>query len=82
MNRLKKIYNWEKKQLKNPETVLGVWMALGVVFGAGIDNMGAGIAIGVAIGVAMSSRAKKSLEKKHNEQENESKLDFKTRENV
>ncbi len=32
---------------------LGMWLALGVTFGAALDNMGLGIAIGVAIGAAM-----------------------------
>lgn len=56
---LKKFLVWEKRQMKNPGTVLAVWIAFGVVFGIGIDNVGAGIAIGLAIGVAMYSKVKK-----------------------
>jgi len=59
MKFLKKFYAWEKKQMKNPETVLSVWIAFGVLLGIGIDNVGAGIAIGVAIGIAMYTKAKK-----------------------
>lgn len=63
MNTFKKFYAWEKKQMKNPETVLAVWIAFGVIFGIGIDNVGAGIAIGVAIGVAMYINVKKKNKK-------------------
>lgn len=49
--------------MKNPETVLGVWVAFGVVLGIGIDNVGAGIAIGVAIGVAMYTSLKNKNKK-------------------
>lgn len=49
--------------MKNPETVLAVWIAFGVIFGIGIDNVGAGIAIGVAIGVAMYINVKKKNKK-------------------
>lgn len=60
MKYLKRFCEWEKKQMKNPETVLAVWVALGVVLGIGMDNIGAGIAIGVAIGVAMYATKKKT----------------------
>ncbi len=59
MKFLKKFYAWEKEQMKNPNTVLSVWIAFGVLLGIGIDNVGAGIAIGVAIGVAMYTSVKK-----------------------
>lgn len=49
--------------MKNPETLLAVWIAIGVLFGIGIDNMGAGIAVGIAIGVAMYTNAKKNNKK-------------------
>ena len=63
MKIFKKFYTWEKKQMKNPETVLAVWVAFGVLFGVGIENVGAGVAVGVAIGVAMSvSQRKKNQE--------------------
>jgi uncharacterized membrane protein YraQ (UPF0718 family) len=59
MKFLKRFYKWEKKQMKNPETVLAVWVAFGVVLGIGMDNIGAGVAIGVAIGVAMYTTKKR-----------------------
>lgn len=46
--------------MQNPETVLAVWVAFGVILGIGMDNIGAGIAIGVAIGVAMYTTKKKA----------------------
>ncbi|MEZ4195646.1 MAG: hypothetical protein R3B53_04655 [Candidatus Paceibacterota bacterium] len=58
MNFLKRFYTWEKKQMKNPETVLSVWITFGVLLGIGIDNVGAGIAIGVAIGIALYTNVK------------------------
>jgi len=70
MKFLKKFCEWEKRQMKNPETVLAVWVALGVVLGIGMDNIGAGIAIGVAIGVAMYT-SKKKTEKESSLDENE-----------
>jgi hypothetical protein len=63
MKFLQRFYAWEKKQMKNPETVLAVWIAFGVIFGIGIENVGAGIAIGVAIGVAMYTNVKKNNKK-------------------
>lgn len=49
--------------MENPNTVPSVWIAFGVLFGIGIDNVGAGIAIGVAIGIAMYTKVKKNNEK-------------------
>lgn len=60
MKLLKKFLEWEKKQMKNPGTVLAVWVAFGVVLGIGMNNIGAGVAIGVAIGVAMYTTKKKA----------------------
>lgn len=60
MSVLKKLYLKEKKHMKDPGTVLAVWMAVGVVIGIGMDNIGAGIAVGVAIGAAMASSVKKN----------------------
>lgn len=68
MKYLKKFYAWEKKQMKNSETVLAVWVAFGVILGIGMDNIGAGVAIGVAIGIAMYTTKKKAeKESLHNE---------------
>ena len=49
--------------MKNPETASAVWVAIGVLLGIGMDNVGAGIAIGVAIGVAMYTTGRKSEKK-------------------
>lgn len=47
----------DEKETKRPprRTVIGIaaGLALGVGFGAAIDNYGAGIAIGIALGVAI-----------------------------
>jgi len=71
MKLFKKLYAWEMRQIENPDTLLGIWMMFGVLFGAVIDNMGAGIAIGVAIGVTMYTKQKKALEDKKDKHENE-----------
>jgi len=70
MKILKKFCAWEKRQMKNPETILAVWLGFGVLFGVGIDNVGAGIAIGVAIGVAMSMSQRKKNKDNQKEEEN------------
>lgn len=49
--------------MQKPESLLGVWIAIGVLLGVGMDNVGVGIAIGVAIGVAMYTSAKKKKDK-------------------
>lgn len=49
--------------MENPNIVLSVWISLGVLFGIGIDNIGAGIAIGVAIGTAMYTNVEKMRNK-------------------
>ncbi len=67
MKFLKKVWAWEKAQMQKPEVTLSVWIAFGVLFGIGIDNVGAGIAVGVAIGVALYSKQKKSLADKKEE---------------
>lgn len=71
MRLLKKFLAWEKKQMKNPETVLAVWVAFGVVLGIGMDNIGAGVAIGVAIGVAMYTTKRKTKGNKSPEEQND-----------
>jgi hypothetical protein len=63
MKFLKKLYAWDKKQLKNPETLLGVSIALGVVFGYGAGNVGVGIALGVAIGAGLATNRKQAIKK-------------------
>ncbi len=50
--------------MENPKTVLSVWVAFGVLFGIGIDNIGVGIAIGIAIGTALYTNKKKKLSNK------------------
>lgn len=57
--------------MKNPETILAVWIAFGVILGIGMDNIGAGIAIGVAIGVAMYTTKRKSKKNSRDEQDNQ-----------
>jgi hypothetical protein len=63
MKFLKKLYAWDKKQLENPETLLGVSIALGVVFGYGAGNVGVGIALGVAIGAGLATNRKQAIKK-------------------
>jgi len=63
MEFLKKFGVWEKKQMKNPETVLAVWVAIGLIIGVGMDNIGVGIAVGLPIGVAMSAAQRKKNQK-------------------
>lgn len=66
MKILKKFCAWEKKQMNNPETVLAVWIAFGLLIGVGMDNIGVGIALGLSIGVAMSA-AQRNKNKKEDE---------------
>jgi len=46
------------KKMKRPEFI-AIGLALGVGFGAAMDNIGLGIAIGLAIGAGLAHRAKK-----------------------
>jgi F0F1-type ATP synthase membrane subunit c/vacuolar-type H+-ATPase subunit K len=67
MKIFKKFIAWEKKQMNNPETVLAVWIAVGLIVGVGMDNIGVGIAIGLSIGVAMSAAQRNKNKKKEDE---------------
>ena len=49
-----------------PENLMGISIAVGVVFGVGIDNVGLGICLGVAIGAGMGSIQKKKKERTKN----------------
>ncbi len=71
MNLLKKIHAWDKKQLKKPENLLGISIALGVLFGYGTDNVGVGIALGVAIGASLAAKRKKEIAKENSESSSE-----------
>ena len=71
MKVLKKFGAWEKKQMKNPETVLAVWVALGIIIGIGMDNIGVGIAIGLSIGAAMSVSQKKKNQRENDDNSKE-----------
>lgn len=64
MELLKKIYAWEMKQARKPETLMAAGIAIGLVLGIGMDNIAVGIALGVAIGAGMQVQSKKALEKK------------------
>ena len=46
-----------------PENLMGISIAVGVVFGVGIDNVGLGICLGVAIGAGMVEIQEKRKEK-------------------
>jgi len=47
--------------MKKPTNLLGACIAIGVVFGVAIDNIGLGIALGLTIGASMSySQTKKN----------------------
>jgi hypothetical protein len=71
MNLFKKIYNWDKKQLDCPENLLGISIALGVVFGYGTGNVGVGIALGVAIGAGLATKRKKAIAKEKRIKQNQ-----------
>jgi hypothetical protein len=49
------------KRIKNPETIVGISVIVGVVFGYAIESIGVGvgIALGVAIGAGMVLANKK-----------------------
>ena len=67
MKFLKKFHNWEMKRVNKPENLIGIGIALGVLFGYAIDNVGVGIALGVAIGAGMAANRKKAIEKENDE---------------
>ena len=47
--------------MKKPTNLLGTGIAIGVVFGVAIDNIGLGIALGLTIGASMPySQTKKN----------------------
>ena len=52
--------NKTKKPYK-PGTMIGIGMALGVAFGAALDNIGLGIALGVVFGIVMDKRKKEAM---------------------
>lgn len=64
MEIFKKCIKWKKAQAQKPKTILSIWIAFGVIFGIGIDNIGVGIAIGVALGVALSKKKKITKKRK------------------
>jgi len=45
---------------------IGIGIALGVVFGAVVDNIGLGISLGLVIGVAVDYYTKRKFEKEQN----------------
>lgn len=53
MKFFKKIYARDKQLMKHPDTILAVWIAVGILFGVAIDNVAVGIAVGVAIGASL-----------------------------
>ncbi len=64
MKFLKKIWAWEKAQMRKPETHLAIGMVGGMLIGVGMGNVGAGIALGVALGVPGYVTCKKKVGKK------------------
>ena len=42
-----------KKESNNRDKMIGIGLALGVAFGAAIDNVGLGICLGLAIGAGL-----------------------------
>ncbi len=50
MKFLKKFCDWEKAQIKKPETLAAVGMAGGALIGFSQDNAGLGTALAIALG--------------------------------
>jgi hypothetical protein len=55
-----------KKEFNNRDKMIGIGLALGVVFGAAIDNVGLGIGLGLAIGAGVGSMQNNKTEKNKN----------------
>jgi len=55
-----------KKEFNNRDKMIGIGLALGVVFGAAIDNVGLGIGLGLAIGVGVGSMQNNKTKKNKN----------------
>ena len=63
MKFIKKICAWEKAQMKNPETRLGIGMMVGLFFGIAMDNVGLGVALGIVFGASGYTTCKKRKQK-------------------
>lgn len=53
----------EGKETNPLAQYIGIGIALGVAFGAAIDNMGVGIALGIAIGAGIGTTRQKEKDK-------------------
>ena len=54
----------EEKKTDLLSRFIGIGLALGVAFGAAIDNIGLGIALGIAIGAGLGTKAKNKQDEK------------------
>ena len=59
MKFLKKIWAWEKAQLKKTETHAAIGMAGGMLIGISQDNYGLGVALALALGTGVYVTGKK-----------------------
>jgi len=67
MNFLKKVWAWEKVQMKKNETHAAIGMVGGMLIGISQDNYGLGIALALALGTGVYVVGKKKGKKKEEE---------------